>query len=123
MTPFGVSLRSLRDDRGLNQTAFAGLVALDAKSLSAIETGRRPPPDIEVIRSWGVVLGLTAIELSDLEESALDSPYVIRLPRTLPPRELRLVHHIARAVVHLKQDHFTVIQNLLQELTNDIAQK
>jgi len=115
MTPFGATLRYMREERGLSQTKFANIIHLHARVLSAIETGRRQPPAPEVIRQWAQLIGLSDVELKRLEEAAQDSPYVIRLPKTTSPRALVLAHRVVRALEYLQQDQFSAIQQVLEQ--------
>ena len=105
----------MRIERGLTQIAFAKIIDVHPRVLSAIETGRRQPPFPQVISRWAELAGLTGVELSRLEEAAQDSPYIIRLPKTASPRALRLVHRVVRVVESLKQDQLQAIHRLLEQ--------
>ena len=58
-------VKALREEKGLNQKEFAGLVGLPPSSLSRIESGQYDP-------SWGYVRRVAAglqVSLGELEEA------------------------------------------------------
>ena len=115
MTPFGATLRRLREDLGLSQTELADLLGLHSRNISAVETGRRQPPPADVLKHWAQLVGFTNLELEQLEEAAKDSPYVIRLPKTASPRALKLAHRVVRALNDLQQGQISAIHRVLEQ--------
>lgn len=115
MTPFGATLRRLREDLGLSQTELASRLSLHSRVISAIETGRRQPPPAEVLVRWAQLAGFTDLELQQLDEAAKDSAYLIRLPKTASPRALKLAHRVMRALAGLQQGQISAIHRVLEE--------
>jgi HTH-type transcriptional regulator, competence development regulator len=113
MTPFGLTLRSIRQEIGLSQSRLASIIQLHPRILSAIETGRRQPPPEEIIRQWGNSVGFSEAEIIRLQTAAEDSSYLIRIPKTASPRALTLAHNVLRALESLRQDQFSAIQQIL----------
>lgn len=113
MTPFGALLRFIREERGINQRDLAKIIEIDSRALSAIETGRRAPPSDDLIGIIARSMHLSSEELSALREAAQDSRYLVKLPKTSSPRNLKLVHRIIRSLDQLNHAQFNAIQQVL----------
>lgn len=67
MNIFGYQLKQLRESRGLYQKAAAARVSVDPSYWSAIERGRRPPPNSEEFyQKVRIAMDLSDTELSQL---------------------------------------------------------
>lgn len=92
MTPLGLQLRFLRNEKGLSQQALADRLGLAPKMLSAIETGRKSPPGGTWLLDIQKALGLTQQQYETLMEAVSCSSYRLQAPRDASPQELRVAH-------------------------------
>ena len=111
MTPLGTLIRYFREDRGLNQQELADQSGVDSKLISSFETGRRRTPNSEVLEKIKATLKLTELESLQLQEAANNSSYIIRFPREMPPRKLRLLHTLVRSLSDLAPEQLSAIQH------------
>lgn len=114
MTPFGTFVRYLREERGLSQREMGRRLQLDSKIISALETGRRRPPSDEFLERIIVQLSLTEAEAAQLMDAAKHSSYIVRIPREISPRELRLVHRFITALGALRPEQLSAIQRAIE---------
>ena len=61
---FGSYLRQLREKRKLRQEDLAKAINVSTVYICDIEKGRRNPPDIEKLKVWEKLLGLTEKEMA-----------------------------------------------------------
>ena len=119
MTPFGALLRYYREERGLSQFEMARQLSVDSKYISSIETGRRRPPSSELMSALYATLRLTEDQQSQLKMAAQNSSYVIRIPRSISPIGLQLVHRLVRCLEGLRPDQISAIQAFIEEGQSD----
>lgn len=115
MTPFGTLFRYLREERGLSQQEMGRRLQLDSKVISALETGRRCPPDTELIKKIVAQLNLTEAESTQLLDDAKHSSYIVRIPREISPHEMRLVHRLITTLGNLRPEQISAIQRAIEE--------
>jgi transcriptional regulator with XRE-family HTH domain len=102
MTPFGVRLRELRDQRGVSQTQMAADLGLSAAYLSALEHGRRPRPTPGLVRQICAYFGLIWDDADALAALAQCSrPKVTIDTGGLSPRATELANLLADRIGHL----------------------
>jgi transcriptional regulator with XRE-family HTH domain len=102
MTPFGVRLRELRDQRGVSQTQMAADLGLSAAYLSALEHGRRPRPTPGLVRQICAYFGLIWDDADALAALAQRSrPKVTIDTGGLSPRATELANLLADRIGHL----------------------
>jgi HTH-type transcriptional regulator, competence development regulator len=114
VTPFGTSFRYLREERGLSQREMGRRLQLDSKIISALETGRRSPPSDEILNKIIAQLSLTQAEAIQLVDAARHSSYIVRIPREISPRELRLVHRFITTLGNLRPEQISAIQRAIE---------
>lgn len=114
MTPFGTLIRFMREERGLTQHEMGRRLQLDSKAVSALETGRRRPPDIQLLEKIIEQLKLSESEASQLLNAAQHSSYVVRIPREISPKNLRLIHQFVTTLDGLRPDQISVIQKVIE---------
>lgn len=98
MTPFGALIRYYRETRGLTQSDLAQRSAMDNKSISVIETGRRRPPNGDDLQRLFSALNLSNEERRELEVAAASSSYTIRISKEIAPIDLQLIHKLVKSV-------------------------
>lgn len=118
MTPFGNLLRFYRQRRGLSQLDLARLLNADAKLISAVETGRRCPPEGNELERLFCALGLRADEQHQLTNAGRQSSFVIRVPRDTPPDDLEFIHTLVSSLRGLGADQRLAIRNALGDGRN-----
>lgn len=117
MTPFSVKLRSLRESRGLLQKSLSFSLGVDAAYLSALEKGRKQPPqNEEFFEKLKECLQLSNDELQELQNIAVATEklgtlaigtsslqlevglYFAACLRWIPPRQLRAITAILETI-------------------------
>jgi transcriptional regulator with XRE-family HTH domain len=116
MTPFGIKLRELREERGLNQKDLAKALHVSAAYLSALEHGRRPPPTFQFIQR---VIGYFNIIWDDAEDlqrlAGLSDPRVTIDTAGLHPLATEVANLLAMRVRDLDRPALETIKTLLQK--------
>ena len=88
MNPFGIYVRTKREEVGMTLTEFARQLEISPAYWSRIETGRENPPKDELIKKAATILGLSEDELfieasrlpPDMQEEVAE---VVRLYRSI----------------------------------------
>ena len=91
MNPFGIYVRTKREEVGMTLTELARQLEISPAYWSRIETGRENPPKEELIRKAATILGLSEDELfieasrlpPDMQEEVAE---VVRLYRSKNPK-------------------------------------
>ena len=92
MNPFGIYVRTKREEVGMTLTELARQLEISPAYWSRIETGRENPPKDELIRKAATILGLSEDELfieasrlpPDMQEEVAE---VVRLYRSINPKK------------------------------------
>ncbi len=113
MSPFGLTLRYLRNQRCTPLKVLAARLEVSEKVLSAIETGRRRPPNESQLEKIKRTLQLNEEEFRSLLEAARYSVARPRIPIRAKPVEYRLVHCLIEAVGDLSDQQIATIQAAL----------
>lgn len=113
MSPFGLVFRYLRNERGVPLKTLAAGLELSEKILSAIETGRRRPPNESQLSKIKKILRLNEEESRSLAEAARYSETRVRIPMRAKPMEYRLVHRLVEAVGGLSEQQVATIHTVL----------
>lgn len=105
MTPLGLHLRQLRDERGLTQRDMATAIGVSPAYLSALEHGHRGKP------SWALlqrIVGYLNIIWDDAEElqkvAALSDPRVIIDTTELSANATRTANLLAQQIAGLDDE-------------------
>lgn len=123
MSPFGLQLRFMRNERGVSLKTLSASVGVSQKSLSAIETGRRSPPDEGMVKKIGLALDLSTSELLKLQESADQSSPALRIPYGTTPRAYRLAHRLVMGLNRLSTRDMDAIQAILEDRKTALSQR
>lgn len=118
MTPFGTLLRFHRESRGYKQREFATCLGITNRVLSAVETGRRSPPDDKTMARIKSTLELSDDEFVKLKEAADNSAFVVRIPRDYSPERVALVHQFVSSLSRLRRDKIAIIRRALENDEN-----
>ncbi|WP_342711284.1 ImmA/IrrE family metallo-endopeptidase [Bradyrhizobium sp. B124] len=102
LTPFGVTARKLRLEKGMRLLDLAARTKLSVAFLSAVETGKKPIPDGHV-RAVGVAMDLTAEQLAELRRAADRTRKTVKIER-LPEDQRELVAAFARRIDSVPAD-------------------
>ena len=92
MNPFGIYVRTKREEVGMTLTELARQLEISPAYWSRIETGRENPPKDELIKKAATILGLSEDELfieasrlpPDMQEEVAE---VVRLYRSINPKK------------------------------------
>lgn len=103
----------------MSQHGLAAVLGFDSKQISAIETGRRRPPADEALLKVKAALVLNEAEFAELREASQFSKYVVRIPRDVSPKNLRLIHEIMISIGRLRSEElFEVRQGIQKRLAS-----
>src|SRR5947209_6549786 len=94
LTPFGITCRKLRLDKGLRLMDIASKLGRSSAFISAIETGRKPIPDAYML-SLTRAMDLSPAEVKELRRAA-DRTRKEVLVEKLPEDQRELVAAFAR---------------------------
>lgn len=114
MTPFGALLRYYREVRGYSQQRIAQRISSDSKIISAIETGRRLPPEGDDFERLCAALNLSEDERRKLGQAAQESSYIIRISREETPRNIQFIHRVVKSLGDLGPEQVSMIEDLIQ---------
>lgn len=98
-------------------------LGVSQKSLSAIETGRRQPPDLPLVDSMCQVLGLSASDAALLRDAISDSSLAVRIPYGATPLGYRLAHRLMRHLNRLSIQQIEEIQAILDGRASGVRQE
>ena len=92
MNPFGIYVRTKREEVGMTLTELARQLEISPAYWSRIETGRENPPKDELIKKAATILGLSEDELfieasrlpPDMQDEVAE---VVRLYRSINPKK------------------------------------
>lgn len=115
MSPFGLLLRYFRNERRLPLKVLAAGIVVSDKVLSAIETGRRCPPDGAQLNEIKKILRLNEDEFRSLTEAARYSTTRVRIPVSAKPPEYRLVHRLVESIGDLSDQQIAIINDTLDK--------
>lgn len=121
MTPFAAKIRSLRRARGVSQKEMAEAIGVSPAYLSAMEHGRRSPPNwamVQKIIGYFNVIWDEADELQKL--AALSHPRVVVDTAGLPETATRLANLLAQTIADLTEEELSVLH---RELTQILEKK
>lgn len=102
MTPFGLRMRELRQQRGLQLKDMAEALNISSAYLSALEHGRKGTPSPMLVRQICGYFGIIWDEAEELEQLArLSDPRVVIDTSGLSPRATLAANLLARRIAHL----------------------
>lgn len=115
MTPFSNKLRSLRESRGVMQKSLATSLGVGATYLSALEQGRKSPPDnAEFYSNLRNFLQLTAEESEEITRLAEATEKLGPFAIGTSPMQLAVGAEFAMRLKWLEPNHLRAIQSILE---------
>jgi len=116
MTPFGLRLRALRDQRGVTLTDLATAVHVSPAYLSALEHGKRGRPSAGLVHQVNEFFGLIWDEAEELVRLArISHPRVVVDTSGLSPRATELANLLARRIRDLPEERVEALLRALNE--------
>lgn len=114
MTPFGLRLRELREERGVSQKEMAAAIRVSAAYLSALEHGRRGQPTWDLLQRIIGYFNIIWDEAEELQDLAMIShPRVTIDTAGLSPEATALANLLA---THIRILDENVIENISETL-------
>lgn len=114
MTPFSIKLRSLRESRGLLQKSLAIELGVGATYLSALEQGRKlPPQNFDFFFKIQQCLELSSDELKELRNLATATEIFGPLATGSSPLQLEVALDFASRLKRLQPGHIRAIKSIL----------
>jgi transcriptional regulator with XRE-family HTH domain len=115
MTPFGVRLRQLREERGMSLKDMAEALGVSAAYLSALEHGRRGRPTHAMVVAICALLNIIWDEADDLVRLArLSHPRVTVDTAGLSPAATELANLLAERIRKLPPERIERLLDLLK---------
>ncbi|WP_279483148.1 helix-turn-helix transcriptional regulator [Aureimonas sp. SK2] len=116
MTPFGLRVRALRQERGITQGEMAKALGVSAAYLSALEHGKRGRPTWSMLQRIIGYLNVIWDDAEDLERLAeLSHPKVILETGSLSPEATAFANRLAESLPLLSAEDIAALDALLQE--------
>lgn len=117
MTPFGLRIRALRDEKGVTQKEMAAALGVSAAYLSALEHGRRGVPSWPMIQKIVGYFNIIWDEAEDLQHLAATShPRVIVDTIGLSPAATLLANRLAGSIAGLSEADIDELLRHLDEI-------
>lgn len=117
MTPFGLRLRSLREERGVSLTELATALHVSPAYLSALEHGHRGRPSAGLIHQVNEFFGLIWDDADEMVRLArLSHPRVVVDTSGLSPAATELANRLAREIRRLPPEAIAALTAVLDSL-------
>lgn len=114
MTPFGLKLRQLRSERGVQLKDMAAALQISSAYLSALEHGKKGLPSPMLVRQICGFFGLIWDEADEVERLVrLSDPRVVIDTSGLSPEATEVANRLSRGIARLDAE---AIRRLLKEL-------
>ncbi|MCF7644612.1 helix-turn-helix domain-containing protein [Bacillus subtilis] len=116
MTPFGLRLRQLREERGVSQKEMAAAIRVSAAYLSALEHGRRGQPTWDLLQRMIGYLNIIWDEAEELQNLAMIShPRVTIDTAGLSPQATELANLLANHIQILDEETIANLSTMLRQ--------
>ena len=117
MTPFGLRVRTLREEKGVTQKEMAEALGVSAAYLSALEHGRRGVPSWPLIQKIVGYFNIIWDEAEDLQRLAAAShPRVTVDTAGLSPAATLLANRLAGTITSLSEADIAEFLKRLDEI-------
>ena len=119
MTPFGQSLREMREERGVSLKDMAASLEVSSSYLSALEHGRRGSPSWFLVQRVIVYFNVIWDEAEELQRLAdLSDPRVVVDTAGMNPKATELANRLSQDIGKLGP---STLDELLIVLTKGVA--
>jgi transcriptional regulator with XRE-family HTH domain len=119
LTPYGVTIRQIRRQRGLTQKAMAEALGVSPAYLSALENGKRGRPGFDFLQRVAGYLHIIWDEADDLfRVAAISNPRVVVDTSGLAPEYTALANRLAAEIRDLPVETIRQMTNLLSNAPN-----
>jgi transcriptional regulator with XRE-family HTH domain len=116
MTPLGLKLRAMREERGLTLKDMAKALRVSSAYLSALEHGRRGKPTWILLQRIITYFNVIWDEAEDLQRLAeLSDPKVTIDTGGLPPEATELANRLARDIGRLSVEDLVFLKTEMQK--------
>ncbi|WEX09601.1 helix-turn-helix domain-containing protein [Chelativorans sp. AA-79] len=117
MTPFAARIRALRRARGVSQKEMATALGVTSAYLSALEHGRRGPPNWAMVQKIIGYFNIIWDEADDLQRLAeLSHPRVVVDTAGLPEKATAIANLLAQNIASLDEDDLEQLYRVLHDL-------
>ncbi len=104
MTPFGIHLRNLRQQRGVTQTEMAKAIGVSSAYLSALEHGQRGTPSYALLQRIAGYLNIIWDDADLLQAKAeLSHPRIVIDTRNLSAKATELANSLEKKIDTLSE--------------------
>jgi len=117
VTPFAAKVRALRRARGVSQKEMAAALGVSPAYLSALEHGRRSPPNwamVQKIIGYFNVIWDEADELQRLAE--LSHPRIVVDTAGLPEKATAVANLLAQNIADFTEDDLACLHRTMHEI-------
>lgn len=117
MTPFGLKLRQLRQDKGITQKDLAKALGVSAAYLSALENGKRGRPSWPLVQEIITYFGAIWDDAEEIEALArLSHPKITIDTSELSPEATEVANRLAETIHRLDEAELKKILKVLNKL-------
>lgn len=114
MTPLGLKLRQMRDERGITLKEMARALNVSSAYLSALEHGRRGTPTFALLQKIIAYFNIIWDDAEELQRLAeMSDPKVTIDTAGMPPEATELANRLARDIGRLSPDDLTHLSSEL----------
>ncbi len=116
MTPLGLKLRAMREERGVSLKEMAKALRVSSAYLSALEHGRRGKPTWMLLQRIIAYFNVIWDEAEDLQRLAeISDPKVSIDTAGMAPQATELANRLARDIGKLQPEDLTFLRNELMK--------
>ncbi len=119
MSPFSITLKEFRRQRGLRQNQLAKTLGCEPSYISALENNLKPPTNRALLSRLATALDLDDSEREMLDQSIRDSQSRYTLPSNVPVEVFYLCKKLWAQIDALKPAQVKIIFGALELGTHD----
>ncbi|MBL0374163.1 helix-turn-helix transcriptional regulator [Rhizobium sp. KVB221] len=119
MTPFGVTVRRIRKERGLTQKAMAKALGVSPAYLSALENGKKGRPGFDFLQRAAGYLNIIWDEADDFfRVASISHPRVVVDTSGLAPEYTAFANRLSQDIRQLRPETVREMMQLLNAAAN-----
>ncbi len=112
MTPLGMKLRQMRDERGVTLKQMASALNVSSAYLSALEHGRRGKPTFTLLQKIIAFFNVIWDDAEELQRLAeISDPRITIDTAGMPPEATELANRLARDIGRLAPEDLAFLRN------------